>query len=190
MNSNHRAQLKVTLIFPNFEMLDARITSALNKITQNSYIKKKGQSGGTESSERRRVPSRKTDRLLDLRLLPSHWHSWYMLISSQSLFATTTFRNSMRDGMKCYDFMTKIPPDDVLERLYKFRIRESDQLTTVLELYDMEIHQKISMLDDQKLKTMVKRSTDQKLRLRNFDARNEKIETGAVVTSRRRVKWC
>ena len=41
--------------------------------------------------------------------------------------------------------MTKIPSDDVLERLYKLRIRESDQLKTVLELYDMEIHQKISM---------------------------------------------
>ena len=32
---------------------------------------------------------------------------------------------------------------------------------------------------------MVKRSIDQKLRLRKFDARNERIETGAVVTSRR-----
>ena len=35
---------------------------------------------------------------------------------------------------------------------------------------------------------MVKRSIHQKLRLRNFDARNERIETGAVVTSRRRQK--
>ena len=32
---------------------------------------------------------------------------------------------------------------------------------------------------------MVKRSIDQKLRLRNFDARNERIETCAVVTSRK-----
>ena len=32
---------------------------------------------------------------------------------------------------------------------------------------------------------MVKRRIDQKLRLRNFDARNERIETGAVVTSRK-----
>ena len=85
--------------------------------------------------------------------------------------------------------MSKIPSDDVLESLYKLRIRESDQLKTVLELYDMEIHQKISKPDYQKLNTMVKRSIDQKLlRLRNFDARNEKIETGAVVTSRRRLK--
>ena len=39
---------------------------------------------------------------------------------------------------------------------------------TVLELYDMEIHQKISMPNYQILKTMVKRSKGQELRLRNF----------------------
>ena len=41
--------------------------------------------------------------------------------------------------------MSKTPSDDILESLYKLRIRGSDQLKTVLELYDMEIHQKISM---------------------------------------------
>ena len=56
--------------------------------------------------------------------------------------------------------MTKIPSDDVLESLYKLRMRESAQLKTVWELYDMEIHQKISMPNCQKLKTMVKRSTN------------------------------
>ena len=58
--------------FPNLEMLDARIASALNKIIQNSRIKKEGQSGGTGSSERRSVRSRKTDRLHDLRLIPGY----------------------------------------------------------------------------------------------------------------------
>ena len=81
--------------------------------------------------------------------------------------------------------MSKIPSDDVLESLYKLKIRDSDQLKTVLELYEMESHQKISMPNYQKLKTMVKRIINQKLPLRNCDARNEKIETGAVVTSRR-----
>ena len=47
----------------------------------------------------------------------------------------------------------------------------------------MEINQKISMPNFQRLKAMVKRSIDQKLRLRNFDARYEKIEIGAVVRS-------
>ena len=41
------------------------------------------------------------------------------------------------------------------------------------------------MLNYQKTKTMVKRIINQKLGSRNFDARNERIETRAVVTSRR-----
>ena len=53
--------------------------------------------------------------------------------------------------------MSKIPSDDIFESLCKLRIRESDQLKTILELYDMEIHQKISLPNYQKLKTMVKR---------------------------------
>ena len=38
--------------------------------------------------------------------------------------------------------MTKIPSDDILEGLYKLRIRESEKLKTILELYDLETHQK------------------------------------------------
>ena len=53
------------------------------------------------------------------------------------------------------------------------------------KLYDMEIHQKISMPNYQKLKTMVKRSIDRKLCLRNFDARHGRKETGAVVKNRK-----
>ena len=138
-------------------MLDARIASALNKIIQNSYFKKKGRSGGAESSERRSVPSRKADRLHDLRLL-----------SSPNLWCPGKFVH------------------DVLESFYELRIRESDQLKTVLEVYDMEIHQKISMPDYQKnWKRWWRESTDQKLRLRNFNARSERIETGALVVNRR-----
>ena len=53
--------------------------------------------------------------------------------------------------------MTMIPPNDILESLYKLRTRESGQLKAVLELYDMEIHQKISMPTFQKLKTNVEK---------------------------------
>ena len=61
--------------FPNFEMLDAKIASALNKIIQNSYFKKKVSLEEQKSSERGSVLSRKTDRLHDLRLLSSNWCS-------------------------------------------------------------------------------------------------------------------
>ena len=66
--------------------------------------------------------------------------------------------------------MSKKPSGEILESLYKLTTRESDELKTVLELYDMEMNQMISVPNYQKLKTMVKRSIDQKLRLRNFDA--------------------
>ena len=46
--------------------------------------------------------------------------------------------------------MTKIPHDDILEGLYKLRIRESEKLKTVLELYDLETHQKKLESDNQK----------------------------------------
>ena len=61
--------------------------------------------------------------------------------------------------------MTRIPPDGILKSLYKLRIRESAQFKTVLELYDMEILQKISTPNYQRLKTMVK----MKYVIRNFD---------------------
>ena len=73
--------------------------------------------------------------------------------------------------------MTKIPPDDILEGLYKLRIRESK---TLLELYNMEIHQKKLGPDYHRLKTMVKR-IEQNLRMMNFCARNRNYERNAVV---------
>ena len=45
----------------------------------------------------------------------------------------------------------------------------------------MEIHQKKAGLDYRRLKTMVKRSIEHNLRLKNFEARNGKYETIAVV---------
>ena len=60
------------------------------------------------------------------------------------------------------------------------RLRESDQLKTVLELYDMEIHQK----DIDAQVSEVEDDGEKKHRpewLRYFDARNERIETAAVV---------
>ena len=59
--------------------------------------------------------------------------------------------------------MTKVPSDDILEGLYKLRIRESEKLKTVLECYKMQIHQKKAGPDDHRYKTMVKRSIEQNL---------------------------
>ena len=60
-------------------------------------------------------------------------------------------------------------------------MRESKKLQTVLELYNLEIHQKRAGRDYHRLKTMVKRSFEQALRIRNFEARNGNYERNAVV---------
>ena len=108
-------------------------------------IQKKNQSGGTKGPEAGPFPSWKTDRLPDLRVLPGHWsqrfcrelcrpiHHWSSNDDVQEF-------DSKWDGI--FLSMTKIPPDDILEGLYKLRIRESEKFKTVLGLYDLENHQK------------------------------------------------
>ena len=77
--------------------------------------------------------------------------------------------------------MTKIPSDDILEGWYKLRVRESEKLKTVLELYNMEIHQKKAGPNYHRLKTMVKRSIEQNQRIKNLEVRNGNYERNAVV---------
>ena len=62
--------------FPNFEMLDAKIASALTK--RSSQIRtSKGESAwkSKKSSNTRQVHSRKSDCLHDQRKFPSFWRS-------------------------------------------------------------------------------------------------------------------
>ena len=49
--------------FPHFEMLDARIASALNKIIQNSHFKKKVSLEEQKAQKRGSVPTRTTGSL-------------------------------------------------------------------------------------------------------------------------------
>ena len=164
-------------------MLDAKIAFALNKIIQNSKFKKK------VSLEEQKAP--KEDRGSQIADI-IYDYFWVIgahdtVLDYADLFSVTFHDDNVQEFDTRWDevllSMSKIPSDDVLASLYKLRIRESVQPKTTLELYDMEIHQKISTPNYQKLKTMVKRSLDQKLRLRNLDARHGKIESGALVKS-------
>ena len=109
---------------------------------------------------------------------------WTMLIYSLLLFMTIIFRNSTQDGMRFY-YVKRFRPMVSWKVCTKLRIRESAQLKTVWELYDMEIHQTKAGPDYHRLKTMVTRSIEQKLRSRNFDARHGRLETGAAVKNRK-----
>ena len=168
-------------IFKKFEKLDAKIASALNKIIQNSQFKKK-----VSLVEQK---AQKEDRFLLGRQIAFMICDYFRVIGAHDsvldyadLFSVTLRDDNVQEFNTRWDEVllskSKIPSDHILQSLYKLRIRESAQLQTALELYDMEIHQMISMPNYHKLKTLVKRSISQKHRLQNFDARYWKIETG------------
>ena len=169
---------------PHFEVLDARIASKLNKIIHNSHFKSR------ISLEEQKA--QKQDSFLRGRQIAYLIYDHFLVTGSQDsvenyadLF-TIVLRN---DDIQAFDSkwegillsMTKIPHDDILEGLYKLRVRESQKLKTVLELYDLETHQKKLEPDYHRLKAMVKRSIEQEIRNQNFCARNGHFEKNAVV---------
>ena len=110
---------------PNFEVLDARIASALNKIIHNSPFKR-----GISLEEQK---AQKQDRFLRGRQIAYLIYEYFRVTGAHDsvehytdLF-TIVLRNddiqefdSKWDGMVLP--MTKIPPDGILEGLYKLRI--------------------------------------------------------------------
>ena len=129
---------------PNFEVLDARIASTLNKIIHNSHFKRR------ISLEEK---SQKQDRFLRGRQIAYLIYEYFRVTGANDsvenyadLFTIGLRNNDVQEFDSKWDgillSMTKIPPDEILEGLYKLRIRESEKLKTVLELYNMEIHQK------------------------------------------------
>ena len=173
---------------PNFEVLDAKIASALNRTIHSTRFKKK------VSLEEQQA--QKEDRFLRGRQIAYLIYEYFRVpgandsVENYTDLFTIALRNddiqefdSKWDGVLLS--MTQIPSDDTLEGLYKLRIRESEKLKTVLELYNMEIHQKKAGPDYHRLKTMVKRSLEQNLRMKNFEARNGNFETSAVVKNQR-----
>ena len=169
---------------PNFEVFDARIASALNKIIQNSQFKRR------ISLEEHKA--QKEDRFLRGRQIAYliYDHFWVTGTDSSVENYTDLFTIVLRnDDIQEFDSkwdgillsMAKIPHDDILEGLYKLRIRESDKLKTVLELYDLETHQKKLGPDYHRLKTMVKRSIEQEIRNKNFWNKIGNFAKNAVV---------
>ena len=126
-----------------------------------------GQPRGAESPKRGQISARKTDRLQDLRLLSSDWRScsirecWFILCYS-SWWQHSGIRYKMGRS-SIVDVKNSI-------RWYLGR-------STVLERY--------RFATIKSWKPWVKRRKNQKLRLRNFDARHGRVESGAVIKSRK-----
>ena len=120
---------------PNFEVLDARIASALNKIIYSSQFKRRiSLEEQKAQKEYRFLRGRQIAYLIydHFRVTGSHDS-----VENYTDLFTIVLRNddiqefdSKWDGILLS--MTKIPHDDILEGLYKLRIRESEKLKTVL----------------------------------------------------------
>ena len=162
-----------------FEVLDARIASALNKIIHNSHFKRR--ISMEEQRPRKRTVSFRGRQIAYLI------YDYFPVTGSHDSVVNYAdqFTISLRnDDIQEFDSkwdgillsMTKIRPDDILEGLYKLRIRESEKLKTVLELYDLEIHEEKCEPDYHRLKAMVKRSIEQEIRNKNFGSRTGNYE--------------
>ena len=127
---------------PKFEVLSARIASALNKIMHYSHFKR-----------RISLEAQRQDRFFRGRQIAYLIYDYFRVIGVHDSVENYAdlFTNSLRNGdIQEFDSkwngirlsMTEIPPDDILEGLYKLRFRKSEKLKTVLELYDLETHQK------------------------------------------------
>ena len=113
---------------PNFEVLDARIASALNKIIHNSQFKRR------ISLEEQKA--QKQDRFLRGRQIAYLIYDHFRVTGSHDfvenytdLFTIVLRNDDIQELNSKWDgillSMTKSPPDDILEGFYKLRIRES-----------------------------------------------------------------
>ena len=122
---------------PNFAVLDAKIASALNRIIHNTRFKRK------VSLEEQKA--QKEYRFLRGRQIAYLIYDYFRVTGANGSvenFAeqfTVVLRSddnqkfdSKWDGIALS--MTKIPSDDILEGLYKLRIRGSEKLKTALEI--------------------------------------------------------
>ena len=120
---------------PNFEVLDAVIASALNKIIHNSHFKRR------ISLEEQKA--QKQDRFLRVRQIAYLIYEYFRVIRANDsvenyadLFTIVLRNDDIQEFDPKWDgillSMTKIPHDDILEGLYKLRIRESEKLKTIL----------------------------------------------------------
>ena len=108
--------------FPNSEMLDAKIASALKKIITNPWFEKR------VSLEEQKEDQRKTEL--------SVTGAQEAVLDFTNLFDISSHGDDLQDFDTRWDqallSTSEVPKDSVLERLYMMRIRESDQIQTVL----------------------------------------------------------
>ena len=169
---------------PNFEVFDAKIASALNRIIHNSHFKRR------ISLEEQKA--QKQDRFLPGRQIAYLIYEYFRVTGANDsvenyagLFTTALRNDDIQEFDSKWDrfflSMTKITFVTSWKDCTNQKIRASEKLKTVLELFDLETHQKKLGPDYHRLKTVVNRSFEQEIRNKNFGIRNGHFQKNAVV---------
>ena len=110
--------------FPNFEMLDAKIAPALNKIVHNSQFEKVCLEEQKAQKEDRFLRGRQTAFMIYDCFLVTGAHD--TLLCCADFFSVTPRDGNVQEFDTRWDevllSMSKIPSDDILESLYKMRV--------------------------------------------------------------------
>ena len=122
-----------------------------------------------------------------LRVLRGHWSQW-LWREICWLFSVVLWNDDIQEFDSKWDeillSMTQIPSHDILEGLYKLKIRESEKFKTVLSLYTMEIQQVSWPWSSQIERLWWKEVSSRKPERINFEARNGNYERSAVVKNK------
>ena len=136
-----------SISMPNFEVLDARITSALNKIIHNPQFHWR------ICLEEQKA--QKEDRFFRGRQIAYLFYDYFRVTGSHDsvenlyrpvhyqFFEMTIFRNSILSETEFFCPWRQSHLMTSWKGLYKLRIRESEKLKTVSELYDLETQQNL-----------------------------------------------
>ena len=166
-------------IFLDVETLDARIESALTKIIISTSFKRR------VSAEEQRAQTQ--NRFLRGRQIAYMIHDHCQASGAYDaargladLFIFCLQNDDVQDSDTRWDQIlfgtSELPHENVLEGLYKMRLQGSEQLQTVLALYNHEKNRDTATPSCQRLRTMVRQHVGQMIGTRNFKAQNERFE--------------
>ena len=174
--------------FLDYEMFDAKIVFALKKLLTSVHFRRRG------SVEEKRA--REDDRFLRGRQSSYMIYEYFratwgceIVQGLSDLFTIRLQNNDVQDFDSRSDqallAVREILTEMVLEVWNKSKLQDLVQFQTVLALYEQEDIRNNVPPNYYSLKTLVRRHIDQTMRTRNFRARSEVLDRGAVTKSQK-----
>ena len=158
---------------PDFEVLDARIASALNKIIHNSHFKRRISLQEEKAQKQDRFLCGRQIAFFDLRILRGYWVQRFCREFCRPFhklfFGTMIFRNSIRNGTKFFCPWRKSQLMSSWKDCANWEHQSLRNSRPSWNLYEMENHQKRAGPDYHRLKMMVRRSIEHSLRMKNLE---------------------